>query len=209
MFHKTIHDRFEIIGPRVQGVSVLDLGVVNSRPARGETSQRLMEHKPGLLFGRICKANPQTLGVDIDPVGVETLKGMGFNAVCADVETMDLGRRFDTIVAGEIIEHLENPGRFLRNLKRHLNPGGVLLISTPNPFYCSQTWKIWRHGMPQVHEDHVTWFDPLTMEQMLKRTGFRVTEGYWVTGRRWSLLNWKRLLRPYFSHSFLLVAQPE
>lgn len=39
---------------------------------------------------------------------------------------------FDTVVATEVIEHLENPWQFVRELYRITKPGGVVLISTPN-----------------------------------------------------------------------------
>lgn len=39
---------------------------------------------------------------------------------------------FDTIVAAEVIEHLENPRAVARELFRLLRPGGTLVLSTPN-----------------------------------------------------------------------------
>ena len=39
----------------------------------------------------------------------------------------------DAILAGEIIEHLENPSAFLRGCFSTLDVGGILVISTPNP----------------------------------------------------------------------------
>lgn len=38
---------------------------------------------------------------------------------------------FDYAVAGEVIEHLENPKQFITELARIVKPGGVLAISTP------------------------------------------------------------------------------
>jgi SAM-dependent methyltransferase len=42
---------------------------------------------------------------------------------------------FDAVVAFEIIEHLDQPDAFLRELRRALAPSGLLLISTPNRLY--------------------------------------------------------------------------
>ncbi len=39
---------------------------------------------------------------------------------------------FDGIVAIELIEHLENPRNFVRECRKILEPGGTLLITTPN-----------------------------------------------------------------------------
>src|SRR6266851_3802374 len=39
---------------------------------------------------------------------------------------------FDVAMAVEILEHLENPRSFLRELARVLKPGGRAIVSTPN-----------------------------------------------------------------------------
>lgn len=40
--------------------------------------------------------------------------------------------KFDALVAIEIIEHLENPFRFVRECAKLLKPGGLLFLTTPN-----------------------------------------------------------------------------
>ena len=42
------------------------------------------------------------------------------------------GERFDAIAAIEIIEHLENPFRFVRECSKLLKPGGLLFLTSPN-----------------------------------------------------------------------------
>lgn len=39
---------------------------------------------------------------------------------------------FDAVVAIEIIEHLENPFRFVRECAKLVKPGGLLFVTTPN-----------------------------------------------------------------------------
>jgi 2-polyprenyl-3-methyl-5-hydroxy-6-metoxy-1,4-benzoquinol methylase len=206
VFTTTIRDRFTVIAKHIAPpAAVLDLGCVDARPVRrtGQASAGAAD----LLFRRIVEINPESLGVDVDAEGVASLVRAGYYALCTDVQTLDLGRTFDTIVAGEIIEHLENPGLCLRALRRHLRPDGKLIVTTPNPFYALQSWKIWRYGRPRCHEGHVAWFDPLTATALLRRTGFKPTEGYWIQPHHHWIKGWKRLFRAYFSHSLLLVAE--
>lgn len=40
---------------------------------------------------------------------------------------------FDFVIAGEVIEHIEDPYRFLRQAMTMLKPGGEIRVSTPNP----------------------------------------------------------------------------
>jgi 2-polyprenyl-3-methyl-5-hydroxy-6-metoxy-1,4-benzoquinol methylase len=53
---------------------------------------------------------------------------------CLDLNQRDVvpDASFDTVVAAEVIEHLENPREVARDLYRILKPGGRLILSTPN-----------------------------------------------------------------------------
>lgn len=207
MFTDVIRDRMHVIRRFAVKGDVLDVGCVDARSNRHSSAARVERH-PDHLFQTLVRLNPRTLGIDIDRDGVEALRTRGLRALCANAETMNLKRQFDVVVAGEIIEHLENPGLFLRNLRRHLRPRGVLILSTPNPFYWRQVWKIWRYGVPQVHEEHVNWQDPITLRELLSRTGFDLVEGYWVETKG-RFQGWRTWFRKYFCHSFLIVARPK
>ncbi len=78
--------------------------------------------------------------MDADADGVTFFNDHGLSpCVQGNVETATLeplgGRPFDVIVAGEIIEHLENPGLFLRACRPLLSAEGSLIITTINA-YC-------------------------------------------------------------------------
>ncbi|MFT5287217.1 MAG: 2-polyprenyl-3-methyl-5-hydroxy-6-metoxy-1,4-benzoquinol methylase [Planctomycetota bacterium] len=203
---KTVTERFSAIEPHIGAGRVLDVGCVDARRQKGASGERL--RKPNHLFRKLIEAGSNVCGVDIDAEGVKELKTQGFEVLCEDACSMKLDECFDTIVAGEIIEHVDNVGLFLANLRAHLKPSGVLMVSTPNPFYAGQAWKIWRHAKPQVHEDHVAWFDPATLSVAMRRAGLEPFDGFWVQPRV-SAKIWKSFFRGYFRHSFIILARPK
>ncbi len=48
------------------------------------------------------------------------------------------GASFDAIVASEVIEHVENPYEFMIFLRSMLRDGGVLVLTMPNGYGCSE-----------------------------------------------------------------------
>ena len=189
---------------------VLDVGCVDARPDKRSSAERI--DAGGSLgthiFSYLAARNPNVLGIDRDAAGIAHLAEAGYSAEVHDAMQLDLGaRRFDVILATELIEHVEDPGRLLRSLTKHLAPGGRLLVTTPNPHHSAQLSKIWRKGAPDVHEEHVLWFCPTTLARLFERVGLAWDEGIWIKPRRARLRNWRRLVRPRFNPAFGAIAR--
>lgn len=73
-------------------------------------------------------------GADISKTGTSFAKKRGIAAKVADLSKLIPfdDSFFDLVIANELIEHLENPDRFLQEVHRILVPGGTLLVATPN-----------------------------------------------------------------------------
>lgn len=89
------------------------------------------------------------------------------------------GKKFDVIFAGDLIEHLPNPGLFLRAAADHLVPGGKLILTTPNCFNLfNLTEKITKEE-PTVNSDHTCYFNSKTLRVLLRKVDFNVAQtGY-------------------------------
>jgi len=91
-------------------------------------------------------------------------------------------KKYDVIVAGDIIEHLSGFKGFFEHCRQLLDVKGKLLITTPNPFYIDQIVFSWLRGFPMLNPDHICWFDPFTLDKMLMDNGFKIDRFYWLKG---------------------------
>jgi SAM-dependent methyltransferase len=119
-------------------------------------------------------------GIDSDERGLEILRSRGFGDLfIGDLESLDeceLDETFDVVVAGEMIEHLNNPGLFLAGVKRFLTKDSKLLITTINA-YCAMRYFLYavrgKGGTNEpVHPDHVAYYSFSTLSLLLERHGF-------------------------------------
>lgn len=79
----------------------------------------------------------KVVGVDVSKEAVrlasEKFKNDNLDFVVGDAESLSFeDDSFDLVVSFETIEHLQNPQKFLEEIKRVLKNDGHLLISTPN-----------------------------------------------------------------------------
>jgi SAM-dependent methyltransferase len=88
---------------------------------------------------------------------------------------------FDYIICGDVLEHLRDPLRILKECREHLAPGGVLLVSLPNSGHWYFRWNVLMGRFPQhehglfdsTHLHFYTWDGCVNL---LDRAGFRVED---------------------------------
>ena len=79
-----------------------------------------------------CNSFFKTIGLQ-DQVGFEY----------ADLTTLEIKNRYDLLLSVDVLEHIEDDRGVMKRLYDSLNPGGVLLISTPSD-----------QGGSDVHHEH-------------------------------------------------------
>ncbi len=119
----------------------------------------------GSLHGMLKERKPDAIGVDVSGRA---------DIIC------DLNARVpfnngsvDTLIAAELIEHLENPLRFLKECRRVLKRNGRLILTTPNTdsllaFYAGATGS--------YNKEHLFLFNRGSMSLLLKKAGFEKYE---------------------------------
>jgi 2-polyprenyl-3-methyl-5-hydroxy-6-metoxy-1,4-benzoquinol methylase len=149
---------------------VLDLGCGHS-PEFEEVWK-----KGRLLHQRIHDVGREVIGLDLDEPVVERMRCLGFNVICDDAENprnLNGSGQFDAIIAGDIVEHLNNAGKMMAAMKSRLAPKGVFVISTPSPFrWYNPLLAIIGHEFNHPH--HTAWFSPVTLTTLAERHGYKV-----------------------------------
>jgi SAM-dependent methyltransferase len=114
-------------------------------------------------FLRAWQGNCRAWGLDQDPQA-------------EDIDRVDLmsGRwpwpdtGVDVVFSKSVIEHLPDPGRFLKETYRVLRPGGRIIVMTPD----------WRTYMRTFYDDytHVRPYDRVSLADLLTAAGFWCVE---------------------------------
>lgn len=92
----------------------------------------------GCYTGDLLKILPRKVnyfGVDSDAEALKIAQARGAETFRIDLESEDLdfgGRKFDIIVATEVLEHLKDPAKLMSKMRDSAKDKGLILISLPN-----------------------------------------------------------------------------
>jgi len=167
-----VGDKHEIIKKFVSGKDILDVGCTGGDP--GAYSNERWVH------GYIKRYAKSVKGLDLNKIEVERLNGLGYDIVYGNAENFNLKRIFDIIFSGDLIEHLYNPGFFLKSSQLHMGQESRLILATPNPYRYERIYDMISRGCVRNHADHTCWFDPVTLSQLLDFHQFKVENIYWT-----------------------------
>jgi SAM-dependent methyltransferase len=188
-------DRAEFIVDRCRGRRVLDLGVVGETCL---TADARVAGFPSSLHTRIRDVAASVVGVDHSQTEVAALLAAdpSLRLYAADVEAMaePLADEapFQAVIAGDVIEHLSNPGLALEQAHRVLEPGGSLIVSSPNA-YGAPNYARFLLGRYAEGADHVQSYTKYTLANLLERHDFEIS-GVWTGIDHWPRSAAKRSL---------------
>ncbi len=125
----------------------------------------------------------EVVGVEVLPEVAEVARENLSRVLCGDIEEIELPYEegyFDCIICADLLEHLVEPEKTLKKLKRYLSETGSLIISVPNVRYYQVINMLvegrWHYDDAGIMDrTHLRFFTRKEMEEMLDRAGFRVT----------------------------------
>jgi SAM-dependent methyltransferase len=214
------YDREQMLVEFARGKRVVHVGFVDERRMEDKLARGRWLHE------RLREAASSLVGLDVSEEGVQWAREQGFDAHVVDAQSAnavaELGLEpAEVVIAGEVIEHLDAPGPFLRAMPNLLAQDGVLVITTPNA-YRLLNFLAPTAGIELIHPDHTAWHSPHTLRNLLERNGWHVEgEAYYRNpaarsdGWPGALLNGVRnalarlgRLAPYWSDGLVAWARP-
>lgn len=157
-----VENRADWIAEKVRGQEVLDVG------ACGFSWRNDPNWLKNDWFHYVIQKEARTVvGIDIYREGIRKARELGFNIIYGNAEHYISDKKFDIVFAGNTIEHLYNPGLFLKCTRKNLKKDGKLILTTPNARHPNQ-WLTMKGSRP----DHVHLYDPLTIGNLLRKHGF-------------------------------------
>jgi SAM-dependent methyltransferase len=179
-------DKRELILSMARDKDVLDTGCV-------QHSWRMSVDNPDWLHAGVREIARSCVGVDFLADDASKLNERGYDIRVGNVLRDEPPGRFDLVVAGDIIEHLDDPGVFLQYVARALRPDGRAVITTPSAFYIGQWWTLLARGKPAISPEHSVLFDPFTFSKLVERGPLELEALHWLTPSWWAFWDSGRL----------------
>lgn len=167
-------DRIAYLCGKARDRRVIHVGFVDSG------CRSMQESADAWLHGHLAECATGLVGIDLDEAGVKEAKDAGYEAHavdCRDDEAIAAAgiRPAQVVIAGEVIEHIDDAGSFLRGLHSLVAPGGQLIITTPNAYGLINVFA--SLGRREInHPDHVVMFTWRTLTNLASRYGWRPIE---------------------------------
>lgn len=221
-------DRTEYLMSLARGRRVIHVGFVDAgfRAMQDQSGSWLHEH--------LARSAGSLVGIDVDERGVEHARAEGYEAYVLDCRDQAAVAKLalesaDLVIAGEVLEHVDDAAGFLRGLHALVGPAGVLVVTVPNATGLLNTAAA-LVGREVQHPDHIATYTWRTLAQLLARHGWRPTEvrtfvrpvktrgsdgllvrmlGFGARLVQWFEVLLGRLGKPFLAEGLIVVNEPE
>lgn len=168
--------RIELVAKLVSGQKVVHFGCVDHIPL---IEQR---RKAGNWLHEILASRCSALvGVDINEEGIQYMQNAGFETYNSNVVTENppeaiVSKQWDYIVAGEVLEHIDDPVMFLKAIREKYGACTKrIIITVPNALSYTN-FRFALRNIEMINSDHRFWFTPFTLMKVVAQAGIEVED---------------------------------
>jgi methionine biosynthesis protein MetW len=136
----------------------------------------------GSFIKLLNQKNKNVEGLEISQKAAQIGQKKGLKIKVADLhQTFSYSKNtFDTITAGEVIEHIYDTDFFLEEIKRILKPNGFLILSTPNIATLGRRLMLLFGINPLIETSldqssgHIRYFTKKSLADLLQKHNFKI-----------------------------------
>ena len=99
-------------------------------------------------------------------------------------------KKYNNIILGHVLEHVINPGKLLKNLKKLLMPNGIIFCAVPNARSLHRQAAVilkllkneYQLNVSDKHHGHRRVYNPETLRNEFLESGYEIINfgGYWI-----------------------------
>lgn len=171
----TIRYSFRIFERHLRGDSILEMG-----PAEGVMTELLAATGKAVTVVEGSRAFCESIAQRMPTVRV----------VQSLFENFSPSERFDNVVLGHVLEHVEDPRAIVARAAQWLSPSGRMLAAVPNSRSLHRQAAVLMNLLPRadalnemdIHHGHRRVFDPESFRQCFVDAGLDIEKfgGYWI-----------------------------
>lgn len=137
----------------------------------------------GFLLDYLREREWEVTGVEVSPLSSAFARNeLNLNVHTGSLESADLEEHsYDVVLLLDVLEHLHRPFDILHRIKNLLSPEGILVVQCPWELYhWEEIAEALLKGMkpgtiePDSVPAHLYFFQPRTLEAVLRKGGFRI-----------------------------------
>ena len=141
----------------------------------------------GIICEPLARLGAKVTGIDFAPNNIKAAKihskknKLKIQYIYKDIEKSKLDEKFDLILMFEVLEHLDNWKKTIKNIKKNLNKNGMIIISTINRNLLSKLFAIniaenILHWVPIGTHDYNKLIKPEELKKTLSKEDFHFTD---------------------------------
>jgi SAM-dependent methyltransferase len=128
-----------------------------------------------LLSEMLLKKTYDVTAIDNDSKAIEIARKKGIMGFTADINSWETDKRFDCVIAADVLEHIDDDRFVLRRIYNLLKPNGCLILNVPSYRFL--------FGKHDVYLGHKRRYSDGELKTKLEESGFKIEYQ-----RHWNLL---------------------
>ena len=160
---------------KCKGKTVLHIGAT-AAPKHIKRAQKGI-----LLHQKISRVSDKLIGLDYDKKSIKELKKYNINNIfygdilLNEYDKEILKHNYDVIVLADVIEHIDNPGFGLQNIKKLMGSNTIIILTVPNVWGINRLKNHFKRK-EEVHPEHMFWPSKITLNNIIKKNGLGIKE---------------------------------